>query len=216
MITGIITSVNPLTINNVIYDNGKIIYKGKLILPNDCKIGYKVGFIKTITELHITIIDLIHITSSIIKIPKDFTVKELFSKISVDYNNNVLLGLFSADDFMHRDRKVFDYCTMQTCTVYLTEIKRSPELTNELNHQLNINRTLELIDKYNNPQSSSYCGLKQGFLNPKPKFNYNICNQCNIKLSLVDKMLKCKCGFCFCILHRHYLKHNCKYDYNCK
>ena len=37
------------------------------------------------------------------------------------------------------------------------------------------------------------------------------CNLCKVKLSLVERQLKCKCGNCYCSKHRQ--NHNCTYDY---
>lgn len=39
---------------------------------------------------------------------------------------------------------------------------------------------------------------------------------CKKKLSLVHLTLTCKCGKCFCDIHRFPESHNCTFDYNSK
>lgn len=36
---------------------------------------------------------------------------------------------------------------------------------------------------------------------------------CDRKLNLIDISIPCKCGGVFCMKHRYFLKHNCKYQY---
>jgi len=37
-------------------------------------------------------------------------------------------------------------------------------------------------------------------------------NKCKRKLTLVDKTIVCRCGKCFCSLHRTCESHNCEID----
>lgn len=48
-----------------------------------------------------------------------------------------------------------------------------------------------------------------------PNLKNNKCNfeNCERNISILDMELKCKCGCVFCLRHRHFTNHNCKYDY---
>ncbi|KAF3787250.1 Zinc finger A20 and AN1 domain-containing stress-associated protein 8 [Nymphaea thermarum] len=45
----------------------------------------------------------------------------------------------------------------------------------------------------------------------KPKEGPNRCNSCKKRVGLTG--FRCKCGELFCAVHRHFEKHNCKFDY---
>ena len=48
--------------------------------------------------------------------------------------------------------------------------------------------------------------------NSRCKFIDKEGNKCKKKLTLVDKSIVCRCGKCFCTLHRTCESHNCQAD----
>jgi hypothetical protein len=48
----------------------------------------------------------------------------------------------------------------------------------------------------------------------KKKINHKRCSNCNIKTTLIDREMVCKCGLTYCSMHRFSNDHNCSYDYS--